>query len=99
MVLAANPHPNRLQRRTHQGDHWENCALPDTRKFKRHAKRKAPQKTTKVEIDEGAVNVELSSELQERLSEAARRSGQSEADLIREAIAEAISRRTNQKPN
>jgi hypothetical protein len=78
---------------------WESRALPDMREFKRIRKRKAQQKPTMVEIEEGVVHVELSPQLQEWLSRMARVGVLSEADLIREAIAEAISRRTRQKPN
>jgi hypothetical protein len=73
--------------------------LKDLRRFKLARRKKASQKPTKVKIEEGVVHVELSRQLQERLSQAARMSGKSEAALIREAIAEAISSRTNQKQN
>jgi hypothetical protein len=73
--------------------------LPALRRFKLARKKKTQQKPPKVKIEKDVVHVELSPQLQERLGEAARMSGKSETDLIREAIAEAISRRTNQKPN
>lgn len=59
--------------------------------------KKAPQDQTDFEFEDGLVYVELSPEVQERLREAARGSGQSEADLIRDAIAEAVSKRTTKK--
>ena len=50
-------------------------------------------KCNNVEAKSGTVNVELSPELTEKLTAAAKASGQSTLDWIRDAIAEAISRR------
>lgn len=72
--------------------------MPDLTKTK-PTRKKAPRKTNRAEIEESVIRVELSPQLQEALSEAARVSGYSEADFLLEAIAEAIAKRTKNKPN
>lgn len=78
---------------------WESRGLPEMREFKRVRMKKAQQKQKMAEVEEGVVHVELNPQIREWLSEVARVGVLSEADLVREAIAEAISRRTRQKPN
>jgi hypothetical protein len=51
-------------------------------------------KRTNIEVGSSTVNVELTPKLIKKLTAAAKASGQSKSDWIREAIAEAISRRT-----
>ena len=69
------------------------CALQDLRKTKKAPKRTAVQKTTKIDIEDDVLYVELSPQLRAKLGEAAKVRGQSETDLIYEAIAEAISKK------
>ena len=71
----------------------EICALQYLRKNQNALKKTAVQKTTKVEIEDDVLYVELSPQLRSKLGEAARARGQSETDLIYEAIAEAISKK------
>ena len=52
-----------------------------------------------VEVGICTVNVDLSPELIEKLTAAAKASGQSQTDWIHDAIAEAISRRIKRKPH
>ena len=55
------------------------------------------EKRTNVEVASSTVNVELGPELIEKLTAAAKASGQSETDWIHDAIADAISRRSERK--
>jgi len=66
----------------------ENCALPDL-----NQKRKPNRKPKRAAIDPDVLPVHLSPQLQRALADAARESGQSEADFLKEAITEAISKR------
>jgi predicted transcriptional regulator len=68
------------------------CALQDLRNTQNALKKTAVQTTTRVEIEDEVLYVELSPQLRAKLGEAARVRGQSETDLIYEAIAEAISK-------
>ena len=68
------------------------CALQDLRKSQNAPKKTAVQKTTRVEIEDDVLYVELSPQLRAKLGKAAKVRGQSETDLIYEAIAEAISK-------
>lgn len=60
-------------------------------------KTSPPGNRTGVEVGCSTVNVELGPELIEKLTAAAKASGQSKSDWIREAIADAISRRSERK--
>jgi hypothetical protein len=75
----------------------ENWALRDANGDEGLPKTSLTEKRNNVEADSSTVNVELSSELIEKLTAASKASGQSKSDWIRDAIAEAMARRRKRK--
>ncbi|WP_348261872.1 hypothetical protein P8935_18960 [Telmatobacter sp. DSM 110680] len=67
--------------------------MQDLRKSKKAPNRSAVPETSRVKIEDDVLYVELSPQLRAKLGEAAKIRGQSETDLIYEAIAEAISKK------
>lgn len=68
--------------------------MEDLEEGKEAPKTGAPRKPEKMEAEDSTVHLTLNPELLRKLTAAAKASGQSEADWIREAIAEAISRKS-----
>ena len=71
--------------------------MQDLERDEESPKTSPTEKRTDVEVASSIVNLELGPELIKKLTAAAKASGQSETDWIHDAIAEAISRRSNRK--